>query len=87
MKIRKTVVLSTICTLISGTAWAQTATVPLDPVNSALDPQSPFAVLYLPQNVPAPVDQVGPTAWTHAYGNPQHNAAFPVAASAPAWIR
>ncbi|WP_436395549.1 PQQ-binding-like beta-propeller repeat protein [Acidithiobacillus ferriphilus] len=87
MKIRKTVVLSAICILISGTAWAQTATVPLDPVNNALDPQSPFAVLYLPQNAPAPVDQVGPTAWTHAYGNPQHNAAFPVAASAPAWIR
>ncbi|QFX95165.1 hypothetical protein [Acidithiobacillus thiooxidans] len=87
MKTRKIVVLSIMCSVISGTAWAQTAMVPQDPANNALDPQSPFATLYLPQNAPAPDDQVGPSEWTHAYGNPQHNAGFRVPASAPAWVR
>ncbi|MEL5847834.1 MAG: PQQ-binding-like beta-propeller repeat protein [Candidatus Igneacidithiobacillus chanchocoensis] len=71
--------------IIPATALA--ANIPLDPTNSALDPQSPYATLYLPQNAPTSVDQVGPDAWTHAYGNPQHNAAFSVANDAPRWIR
>ncbi len=62
--------------------------VPMLPPGNALDPQSPFATLYLPQNAPSPADAaVGPHAWTHAYGGPQHNAGFPVPADAPAWIR
>ncbi|WP_226856164.1 hypothetical protein [Acidithiobacillus thiooxidans] len=87
MKFRKIVIWSAVSILISGTAWAQTNQVPQDPINNTLDPQSPFATLYLPQNAPQANDQVGPSEWTHAYGNPQHNAGFPVAHNAPRWIR
>ncbi|MBU2754211.1 PQQ-binding-like beta-propeller repeat protein [Acidithiobacillus sp. CV18-2] len=68
-------------------AGAFAGTIPLDPTHNAMDPQSPFATLYLPQNAPIQVDQVGPDSWTHAYGNPDHNAAFPIAKNAPEWIR
>ncbi len=61
--------------------------IPHDPRHNARDPDSPFAPLYLPQNAPRGADIVGPKSWSHAYGGPSHNAAFPVAPSAPAWIR
>lgn len=61
--------------------------VPHDPRHNPLDPMSPFATLYLPRNVPAPADRIGPKRWTHAYGGPDHNAAFAVSARAPAWVR
>ncbi len=66
---------------------SQAASFPVDPVHNTLDPDSPFATLYLPANAPDRQDQVGPTEWTHAYGSPTHNAAFPVSAKAPNWIR
>ncbi|MEY2342235.1 PQQ-binding-like beta-propeller repeat protein [Acidithiobacillus sp. IBUN Pt1247-S3] len=71
--------------LMPATAFA--VTIPMDPQNNTLDPQSPYATLYLSQNTPSAENQVGPDSWTHAYGNPQHNAAFPVAKNAPAWVR
>ncbi len=87
MKLRKIAILSAVSIFMSGAAWAQTNQVPQDPVHNALDPQSPFATLYLPQNAAPANDQVGPSEWTHAYGNPQHNAGFSVATNAPSWIR
>ncbi len=60
--------------------------VPMDPIGNTLDPNSPFAPLYLPQNAPKGKNIVGPAAWTHAYGRPDHNAAFNVSLFAPSWI-
>lgn len=76
-------------TLALAAAPAMAGTqVPMLKPGDARDPQSPFATLYLPQNAPDAADaRVGPDAWTHAYGSPQHNAAFPLAADAPAWAR
>ncbi len=68
-------------------AFGADVSVPHDPRGNLLDPLSPFATLYLPRNAPSPVDRVGPKRWTHAYGGPNHNAAFAVSPHAPAWIR
>jgi len=79
--------LPALCCLGSTAAVAGTR-VPMLPPGNALNPQSPFATLYLPENLPSAADaSVGPSAWTHAYGSPQHNAAFPLPASAPLWAR
>ncbi len=73
---------------LASTAWSARITVPQDPPHNVLDPYSPFATLYIPANAPRGRDsRVGPTRWTHAYGGPSHNAAFPVPSSAPSWIR
>ena len=72
---------------VASAAWAAPLSVPHDPGNNPLDPFGPFATVYFPRNVPAPADRVGPKRWTHAYGGPNHNAAFAVSAHAPAWIR
>ncbi|EQD66736.1 secreted protein, partial [mine drainage metagenome] len=71
--------LPALCCLGSTAAVAGTR-VPMLPPGNALNPQSPFATLYLPENLPSAADaSVGPSAWTHAYGSPQHNAALPAA--------
>ncbi len=73
--------------MLPALAYAAPLSVPHDPRNNPMDPASPFATLYIPANAPAPLDRVGPTSWRHAYGGPNHNAAFAVAPQAPAWIR
>ncbi|MHB8254964.1 MAG: PQQ-binding-like beta-propeller repeat protein [Acidiferrobacter sp.] len=48
----------------------------------------PFARVFEPSNLPSPGDAAGfPTSWTHAYANPRHNAAFPVTANTPSWLK
>ncbi|MDD2876494.1 MAG: PQQ-binding-like beta-propeller repeat protein [Acidiphilium sp.] len=70
-----------------GNAAATTPTAAADNQAKALDPNNPYARVYMPQNAPSGTDAtVGPEGWTHAYGNPSHNAAFAVATTAPAWI-
>ena len=85
MKHKRLSLAVSIAVLVPMFAWA--ATVPMDPINNSADPQSPYATLYLPQNAPTTANQVGPDSWTHAYGNPRHNAAFSVSTNAPAWVR
>lgn len=48
----------------------------------------PYARVFYAKNLPTAKDMIGfPRKWTHAYGNPQHNAAFKVPAAAPQWLR
>lgn len=71
-----------------GTSQGTTPSAAANKQEAALDPNNPYARLYIPQNAPTGADaQIPPDGWTHAYGKPSHNAAFPVPASAPAWIR
>lgn len=48
---------------------------------------SPYKTVFYPQNLPTDTDAtVGPKAWTHAYANPAHNAAFPAPKGSPSWV-
>lgn len=48
----------------------------------------PYSRVYLPRNQPPGSEaRFFPQSWSHAYGSPKHNAGFPVAADAPAWLR
>lgn len=76
--------------LLAGLA---TSALLLDPISAsgALVPglgHGPYARVFFPKNLPPAGDRVGfPRNWTHAYGNPRHNAAYPVPTDAPAWLK
>ncbi len=70
----------------ASNAFAAHNKVPMLSIGSNLDPNSPFATFFMPQNAPKGKNIVGPAAWTYAYGSPDHNAAFHISLSAPSWI-
>lgn len=50
--------------------------------------EGPFDRVFYPQNLPNKDDQKGfPAQWHSAYGNPVHNAGFPVGSDASKWLR